>query len=180
MEQIARKILKLKCREKFFLYFSYLANIIVISILLMIATGIKNITNETLNSNDLKQIESILSSVILVSILAVAFFQWIISMQFRALFMSRQQFNNNIRLMGAPESFLLKVYIREMISMQPPVLICGIVSAEAIYYILSGIFGGGQRYIGLPQIIVSVFVHITVISLSVALTYFKMIKRSVV
>ena len=82
--------------------------------------------------------------------------------------------------MGAPESFLLKVYIREMISMQPPVLICGIVSAEAIYYILSGIFGGGQRYIGLPQIIVSVFVHIAVISLSVALTYFKMIKRSVV
>lgn len=145
MEQIARKILKLKCREKIFLYFSYLANIIVISILLMIATGIKNITNETLNSNDLKQIESILSSVILVSILAVGFFQWIISMQFRALFMSRQQFNNNIRLMGAPESFLLKVYIREMISMQPPVLICGIVSAEAIYYILSGIFGGGQR-----------------------------------
>ena len=180
MEQIARKIIKLKCREKFFLYFSYLANIIVISILLMIATGIKNITNETLNSNDLKQIESILSSVILVSILAVGFFQWIISMQFRALFISRQQFNNIIRLMGAPESFLLKVYIREMISMQPPVLICGIVSAEAIYYILSGIFGGGQRYIGLPQIIVSVFVHIAVISLSVALTYFKMIKRSVV
>ena len=123
MNQITKSIMGLKCREKAYLYFSYIANITIICILIMIATGIRNITNESLSANDFQQMQSILSSVIFVAILAIAFFQWIISMQFRALFMSRKQFNNNVRLMGIPERALLKIYLKEMFFMQPLVLI---------------------------------------------------------
>ena len=48
MKQIASMIIRMKGREKYFLIFSYMANVMVTCILIMIATGIKNITNESL------------------------------------------------------------------------------------------------------------------------------------
>ena len=180
MKQIASRIIKLRCKEKSFLRFSCIANVIVIGILIMIATGIKNITNESLSSNDRQQVESILSSVIFVSIMAIIFFQWIISMQFRALFNSRKQFNDNIRLMGIRDGRLLRVYLREMVAMQPLAIGLGIVLAEATYFILSGILESGQRYIGLFQIIMTVTIHVLVILISITITYRRMVKKSVV
>ena len=88
MKQISNMVIRLKGREKYFLSFSYAANVMVTCILIMIATGIQNITNESLSSSDAQQMQSIFASVISVSIITIAFFQWIISMQFVALFNS--------------------------------------------------------------------------------------------
>ena len=137
MKQIASMIIRMKGREKYFLIFSYMANVMVTCILIMIATGIKNITNESLSSSDMQQVQNIFTSIIAVSIIAIGFFQWIISMQFRALFESRKQFNNNMRLMGAPNKGLLKVYMIEMIRMQPVSVLMGSVLGEIVFRLLA-------------------------------------------
>lgn len=180
MNQIVKSIVKEKGKEKKFLYYSYTANVLVICILVMIATGISNITNDSLSKNDLQQVKSIFSSVILVSALAILFFQWVISMQFKALFDSRKQFNNNIRLMGVSDRKLFNVYIRELLYMQPICVVVGAVFAEVLYYVLTGALNVEPRFIFLPQIILSILIHIFVVSLCVYLTYKKKVKINII
>lgn len=180
MNKITRLLIKIKTREKKFLYFSYIANVIVISVLFMIATGINNITNESLSENDLQQVKAILSSVIFVSAIAIIFFQWIISMQFRALFDSRKQFNNNMRLMGIRNKTLLQIYMKEMFYMQIFLVPIGIVLAEVLYYMISYIMQINNKFIGVFQIVFSVILHLVVISLCILFTYKKMVRKNII
>lgn len=180
MKQIVKLIMGKKEKEKKFLYFSYIANVLVICILVMIATGIDNITNDSLSKSDLQQVESVLSSVIFVSILAIMFFQWVISMQFGALFDSRSQFNNNMRLMGVPNKQLLKVYIKELFYMQPLSVIVGVLLAEGLYYVLSSIMSIDVHFILLPQVIISLCLHVLVTLVCVLLTYRKRVSVNVI
>lgn len=180
MKYIERSLYKVKCKEKFFLQVAYIVNVTVICVLVMIATGISNVTNESLSTNDLQQIENILSSVIFISVLTITFFQWVISMQFRALFDSRIQFNNNLRLLGAPSKFLLKIYIKEMVCMQPVSIILGWCFGETIYYFLAEILNIENKLIGAMQLLIALLLHVLVITLCITFTYKKTVSKSVV
>ncbi|MBQ2800402.1 MAG: hypothetical protein IJF03_03335 [Lachnospiraceae bacterium] len=180
MKQISNMVIRLKGREKYFLSFSYAANVMVTCILIMIATGIQNITNESLSSSDAQQMQSIFASVISVSIITIAFFQWIISMQFVALFNSRKQFNNNMRLMGAPDKDLLKIYLKEMVRMQPLSMVFGVVLGEIVFWLLAKRLETSVKYIAPAQIICACLIHIIVISVCVMITFRKLTRTSVV
>lgn len=180
MRQIASMIACMKSREKYFLMFSYIANVMVTSILIMIATGIKNITNESLSSSDMQQVQNIFTSVIAVSIIAIAFFQWIISMQFRALFDSRKQFNNNMRLMGSPDKGLLKIYMKEMIKMQPISVFVGALLGEIVFRLLAEKLDTSIKYITSTQILIAIVIHLIVITFCVMFTFRKLTRNNVI
>ena len=180
MNQISNMVIRMKSREKYFLYFSYIANVMVTCILTMIATGIQNITNESLSSSDQEQIQSILTSVIAVSVIAIAFFQWIISMQFRSLFESRRQFNNNIRLMGAPDRGVFRVYFREMITMQPFSILAGMVLGEIVFKVLSEWLDTSIQFIAPVQLIVAAAIHFIVIGICIIYTFRKLTRSNII
>lgn len=180
MKHIERCLFNVKCKEKYFLQIAYIINVAVISVLVMIATGISNVTNDSLSASDLQQLENILSSVVFISTLTIIFFQWVVSMQFRALFDSRQQFNNNMRLLGVSPKMLSQIYIKELLHMQPISIMIGLLLGELIYYILASVLGNTNRVIGIVQIVVSICIHVVVITCCVVLTYKKVAQKDVI
>lgn len=180
MKHIERCLFTVKCKEKYFLQIAYIINVAVISVLVMIATGINNVTNDSLSASDLQQLENILSSVIFISALTIVFFQWVVSMQFRALFDSRQQFNNNMRLLGVSPKLLSTIYIRELFHMQPISITIGVLLGEFIYCILASVLGNSNKFIGIIQIAISICIHIVVITCCVLITYKKVAQKDVI
>lgn len=180
MKHIERSLFTVKCKEKYFLQIAYIINVAVISVLVMIATGINNVTNDSLSASDLQQLENILSSVIFISALTIVFFQWVVSMQFRALFDSRKQFNNNMRLLGVSPKLLSTIYIRELFHMQPISITIGVVLGEFIYCILASVLGNPNKFIGIIQIAISICIHIVVITCCVLITYKKVAQKDVI
>jgi len=150
-------------REKTFLYVSYIINLIIISIFIMLATGVSDIQNETLSNNDLSQLLAIISSVIFVSIITIIFFQWIIVIQFRALFNSRNQFNINIMLIGMKQRKIFGLYSRELFLMQIIAIPIGITCSQVFYGLIAIILNLKENYIPIFQILLSVLLHLIVI-----------------
>ncbi|PXV93251.1 hypothetical protein C8E03_10217 [Lachnotalea glycerini] len=180
MNKLMILIRKSKNREKYFLYASYVLNVIIVSMFYMVATGLSNITNETLSTNDYEQIMAILGSVILVSGLTIVFFQWIISMQFQALFFSRKQFNNNLRLMGIRKKSLFGIYIYELFYMQLLAFPVGIILSEIIFYVLAKTLNLNEKIITPDKIVIAAILHLIVITASVFITFIKLMKHNII
>ena len=72
----------------------------------MFAFGLSDITNDSLSKNDVQQLQGVLSSVILISIIAVMFFQWILATQLQNLFNIRKHFTEALFIL------LLQMYYR--------------------------------------------------------------------
>ena len=79
----------------------------------MFAFGLNDITNESLSKNDMQQLQGILSSVIVISVVAIIFFQWILSTQLQNILDIRQQFTDSLLLMGLPRFEITKLYVYE-------------------------------------------------------------------
>ncbi len=180
MKKITQLIIERKTREQKFVFIAYVMNVIIVSIFLMLATGISDLTNESLSKNDFEQVTAILASVIFVSIITIIFFQWIISMQFRALFHSRKQFNNNMRLMGLKKSKLLRVYISELLYMQIYAVPLGCLISQIAFYILGQSLDLNRKLISIDKLILAILINLIVICLSVLITFRKLVKRDVI
>ena len=180
MDKIIIQLVKSHNREKLFLYFSYVLNLALISVLVMISTGLSNITNESLSASDKQQVEAILLSVISVSVAVIVFFQWIISMQFRALYSSRKNFNDGVRLLGASVKSLFGVYFREMLLMQIVAVVLGIICGQLIFTTIARVIGMDVLFIGFFQIVLSCVIHLIVLSCMIMLTFRRLTRKSVI
>ena len=76
----------------------------------------------------------IATAVILVAGIVIVFFLWLISMEFKGLYDSREQFNTNVKLMGFSNRNLMELYLLEMLRMQPGCVIAGCLMGEIVYH----------------------------------------------
>lgn len=180
MDELIIQLVKSHNREKAFLYFSYVLNLALISVLVMIATGISNITNESLSTSDQQQIVTILFSVISISVTVIMFFQWIISMQFRALYASRKNFNDGVRLIGASLKSLFGVYFKEMLLMQIASVFFGIIVGQLIFTTIARVIGIDVLFIGVLQTVISCVIHLIILSCMILITFLKLTRKSVI
>ena len=101
----------------------------------MFAFGLNDITNESLSKNDMQQLQGILSSVIVISVVAIIFFQWILSTQLQNILDIRQQFTDSLLLMGLPRFEITKLYVYELVRMYFLSVIIGF-SIGSISYVM--------------------------------------------
>ncbi|MCD8217250.1 MAG: hypothetical protein LUD01_04265 [Clostridiales bacterium] len=106
-------------KEKSFLYLSYAANVFLLSVVLMIVKLLEE-TSLGLSKSDAEQSAMMAVGVIFVAVVVIAFFLWLIAMEFKGLYDSRVIFNRNVRLMGFPGRKLMTLYLLEMLAMQIP------------------------------------------------------------
>lgn len=180
MNKVANLLYKGTSRNKNILLGSYVLNTIVVNIFFMLALGVKNLVNDTLSKNDLEQIQAILASVIFVSVITIVFFQWIIAMQFRGLFNSRDTFNNNVSMMGLSNGSLMKIYIIEMFRMQIIAIPLGVIISEICFYILGNFLNLDSRFITLDKIVLAIVFHIVVILISIIIEFRKIFKNNII
>ena len=173
MNKVANLLYKGTNRNKNILLWSYVLNAVVVNIFFMLALGVENLVNDTLSKNDLEQIQAILASVIFISIMSIIFFQWIIAMQFRGLFNSRNTFNNNVSMMGLSNGSLMRIYIIEMFQMQIIAIPLGIIISEVAFYVLGNFLDLNYKFITLDKIVLAMLLHIIVILISIIIEFRK-------
>jgi hypothetical protein len=148
-------------KEKVYLRISYIINITFIGVMLMFGFGMSNTTNLTLH--DAEQAEIILSSMIIVSIIVIIFFQWLTGMQFVSLFESRKVFNQNIRLLGLSSGKLTLLYFLEMLKMQLIAIPAGFCCAEIIYVCYAGVSGAAEHVIPVLVLFEAAGIHLAIL-----------------
>lgn len=175
-----REVFHRSCKyEIYCLYISYIINLMIISIFLMMATGVSDVQNVSLSQNDTSQLAAIISSVVLVSILTIVFFQWVINTQIRALYNRRSQFNINIRLIGMDKNALNSLYLWELLRMQLVVVPVGVVFSEIVYKILAVLLELKENVIPMTQLLLAIGIHFLVIVISEVVTIAKMTGKGI-
>lgn len=152
---------------------TFIVNLIATSILLMFAFGLEDVTNETLSENDFDQLIAIISSIILVSILCICFLQWVIGVEIKALFISRKEFNINMRLMGVGSKDIGNIYFKELFQMQIIAVPVGFILTFVIYYLIS--LRTLLPWIGLNVIAAAIIIHLACILVSIKMVLRKLI-----
>lgn len=182
MEEVLKKIVKVLCKsskkEKRFLYLSYLLNVFLISVVLMIASVVSDTSG--LSETDVDQSYMMVGVISVVAIMIIIFFLWLISMEFIALYNSRDIFNHNVRMMGFPGGKLILVYLIEMLTMQPACIIGGCILGEIVYHVYATVNGESILWIKLEIVIISVLIHVFVLLLTVLAIGLKCVRHSVV
>lgn len=167
--------------KKKILLIANITNVALIAILLMVATGINNITNETLSDNDLTQMLTILTSIISVSVIVIIFFQWMMMMIFKSLYNNRKDTNINLRLIGLTSKELRNLYIKEILFLQKIALPIGIIIAFISWSFISVFFDHQTvPVLNAISILGAIFLHI---SISLGTTYIilsKYVKQNVI
>lgn len=180
MNSIIKCLKKSEIPQRVALVISQIFNLSAIAIFIMFCLGVNDIFNETLSPNDAKQIEVMLSSVVSVAVISVVFLQWIICIISKSIFMERQKFNINMRLIGASSKVLKKIYINEAISIQAIVVPIGLILAEALYFIVSDSLPNGRGFIGLDKCIIALVIHFLTLLISLTTTFKNLSRFDVV
>ena len=161
MWEILKKLQKSGRKEKRYLLTSYIINITFIGMMLMFGFGMSNSAN--LSLNDAEQAEVILSSMIIVAIIVIAFLQWLTAMQFLALFDSRKGFNQNIRLIGLSSGKLCFLYFMEILKMQFFCIPVGLGCAEIIYFFYAMISQAEEKLIPIRFLVIAAVLHLIIV-----------------
>ncbi len=166
MNKVLKRMLLANPREKAFLYTSYVLNIVVISIFIMIATWSSDLTNDTLTEGDYQQLMAVLTSIIFVAALSILFFQWLSAVLFKALYEARQRFNLNGRLMGLSRKGLFSLYLKELILLQVLVIPLGVPLARFAYGGLALLMDLEERVLPMDRVLPAVLAFLGTTTLS--------------
>lgn len=163
MQKLEKLLAQSSKKEKRNIIISYLSNYLVMVLLTMIAFGLCDVTNETLNPTDRDQMIAVFSSVIFIAIICIIFLSWIVSIQVKELINSRELFNLNIRMLGTGKKELLTLYFIECLKIQCLILPIGGVMAEILYFIFSKLFEIQEWYIPFSMIVIATFLYLAVV-----------------
>ena len=166
-------------KEKRFLYISYLLDVFLISIVLMIVKLLEE-TSFDLSASDAGQSAMMATGIILVAVMIIVFFLWLIAMEFKGLYDSRAVFNRNVKLMGCPGRKLMMLYILEMLYMQIPCVAGGCVLGAAVYHFYA--VGNSEVIVWMkPGILVAaIVIHMRILFLTVAIVGRQCVRQSAV
>lgn len=133
MKRIIQQLKLSSKKERRFLCFSYILNVAFIAIMSTFVSSFMR--TDGLSVSDASQSGLISSVMIIMTVVIVAFFQWMIAMQVKGLAESRQDFNVHIRLLGTPRKRILRIYFMEMLRMQILCVPIGCGTALMVYRI---------------------------------------------
>lgn len=159
------------------------ASIVTVAVTLlytMFAFGLSDVTNESLSKNDIQQLQGVLSSVILISVMAIIFFQWILSTQLQNLFDIRKRFTDSLLLMGLSRKKIAKMYIFELIKIHFVAVVTGFVIGGIIYVIIANMLQIEEKFIPLNIYLISFFIGMILNLYTVGVALFKLLKGNVI
>ena len=154
------------------IFCAFLLNTIMVSFFIMTITGLDNITNDKLSSNDMEQILSIISSMVSTGIITILFLQWIVWTLYRALLDSRNNFNNIVRMIGMSNKKLFSIYFREFILLQLYTLPFSIIFSWLFYYIILNMYGFTSQ-INVFSIFIAIIINFVISFCSLYIAYIK-------
>lgn len=166
-------------REKRFLYLSYTMDVFLISMVFMIVDLLR-LTSLDLSESDVGQSMFMAMGVILVALILVIFFLWIIAMEFKGLYDSREIFNRNVKIMGYPGRKLIVLYLIEMLLMQIPSIAGGCILGAVVYHIYAVKSAEVILFMKPGIMCAAVVIHLLILLLTVAVVGGKCVGQSVV
>jgi len=172
MKELGKIFRKSEKKKQLQLLIAYTANVILITLFLMLSAIIDNIAYE--------QGSIILFSVILVSGITILFFQWVMGEMFRALYESRRTFNISFRLAGMPKYKLYKLYLTELFIMQIKAIPLGVLFSFLLYTAIAFVMQLPQSELNIKIIAMSIVIHLSVILLSALISLKKANKFSAI
>lgn len=146
----------------------------------MFAFGLNDITNESLSKNDMQQLQGILSSVIVISVVAIIFFQWILSTQLQNILDIRQQFTDSLLLMGLPRFEITKLYVYELVRMYFLSVIIGFSIGSISYVMIANMLQLDEKLVPLNIYIIAFFISIVLNFYIVGIDLFKALKGNII
>lgn len=158
--------------KQFSIFCAFLLNAIMVSFFIMTITGLDNITNDKLSSNDMEQILSIISSIISTGIITILFLQWIVWTLYKSLLDSRNNFNNTMRMIGMSNKKLFSIYFREFILLQLSALPFSIIFSWLFYYMISNIYNFSSK-INVFSIFIAILTNFVISFCSLYMSYLK-------
>jgi len=137
MKNIIKGMRKSEIAQRNSLFIAFILNAFVITVLFLFSTCVANIFNEKLNPTDADQIVLVLSSIVSLAIVAVFFYQWIVSILVGSLFEERKTQNINFKMLGASNNLLIKIYVRELIRLQMISLPLGVLGGYWLFLFIA-------------------------------------------
>lgn len=167
-------------KERFQLQVACSVTMFVTLLFAMFAFGLSDITNESLSDNDLQQLMGILSSVILVSIIAIVFFQWILSIQIKMLLDIRRQFSDSLLLMGTTKKKIVSIYMSEWCAMHIKALLFGGITSVLFYAVLASIFEIEEKSVPIKIIVIAIIIDTMLGLFTMGLQLFTSLKGNII
>ncbi len=151
-------------------------NIVITGVFCKFAEEVQKIKAEAeLVSHD-EQLAMYFSMLIAVSIMCILFSVWIMQIICKTVFESRKNVNIQLRIMGLGSKRLSGLYVRNFLGYQVIAIPIGIVAMEVVYNIISGMLELESRIIPVSGIIASIVLHLIVVFLCLAVTFYKCAK----
>lgn len=181
MKNLQFKVNKDTCRQWLPLLITYAINIALVLFFIMLLSDIFSLLND-LNESDFDSAVLMLVVLIVICSATIIFFQWFISVLFKALYDSRHQFNLNIRMMGVGVSNLMKMYLREFLILQCVAIPSGIIISAISYHLVSITWSdlGLSETINPESGLLGILIHVCVLCITIFLTFWKNSKISVI
>lgn len=167
-------------KERIQFWFASMVTVTATLLYTMFAFGLSDITNDSLSKNDVQQLQGVLSSVILISIIAVMFFQWILATQLQNLFNIRKHFTEALLLMGTPHKKIVKIYVSELVQVHVSATLIGCVIGSSIYIVVANVLQIEERYVPVQIYLICVLIGILLNSYTIGSNLYKLFRGNIV
>ncbi len=118
-----------------------------------------------------------MSSIILISIIAVMFFQWILATQLQNLFNIRKHFTEALLLMGTPhKKKIVKIYVSELVQVHVSATLIGCVIGSIIYIVVANVLQIEERYVPVQIYLICVLIGILLNSYTIGSNLYKLFR----
>lgn len=164
MNKIYTLILKSCKNTRYLLLLSLVFNIVLMTIFLMLGTGIENVTNESLSTSDYNQLMAMISSIIFVSLISIVFLQWLTSLIIKTIIDNRRIDTVNFQLLGIGKSSLISLYFKELFITQIIGAIIGLPLSILTFYFLSKSFELDVHVIPPEKLLISLIIYVIITS----------------
>ena len=167
-------------KERIQFWFASMVTVTATLLYTMFAFGLSDITNDSLSKNDVQQLQGVLSSIILISIIAVMFFQWILATQLQNLFNIRKHFTEALLLMGTPHKKIVKIYVSELVQVHVSATLIGCVIGSSIYIVVANVLQIEERYVPVHIYLICVLIGILLNSYTIGSNLYKLLRGNIV
>lgn len=178
MRKLVMLLSKSSKKEKRFLYVSYFLDVFFISVMLMLVSVMSNASN--LSESDAAQADLMTSSMVIIAIITIVFFLWLISIEFKGLYNSREKFNTNVKLMGFSNKKLMMLYLFEMLYMQTISVVTGCILGEAVYHFFATANLYETVWISPAILLATVIIHLCILLMTVLFIGWRCARHSII
>lgn len=125
---------------------------------------------------NVQQLQGSVVLCILISIIAVMFFQWILATQLQNIFNIRKHFTEALLLMGTPHKKIVKIYVSELVQVHVSATLIGCVIGSIIYIVVANVLQIEERYVPVQIYLICVLIGILLNSYTIGSNLYKLLR----